>query len=94
MTTNDCCTRCGHKGHLVKDCVARVDVYACKKCDREFTDENACKTHEKSCRGISIKCYNCRKKGHATVSCRAKRVSYDSDSDWESDWDSESDTGY
>lgn len=95
----DCCTRCGRRGHFIRDCVARADVsgnslyiYACEKCDREFDDEKACKTHEISCRGISIKCYNCRKHGHPTKSCREKRVSYDSDSDWESDWESESES--
>jgi predicted GIY-YIG superfamily endonuclease len=55
---NDCCTQCGRKGHFIKDCYAKTDVYGdeifnlweCEYCEKEFEDEKECEKHEKQCK--------------------------------------------
>lgn len=63
---NDLCTRCGRRGHFVKDCYAKTEVvseeedeeeeeeeeyeWGCSYCDRTFNTEFGCMVHEKSCR--------------------------------------------
>jgi len=54
---NDCCTQCGRKGHFVKDCKYKTDVYGdniyvyeCEYCKVEFNNENDCEKHEKYCK--------------------------------------------
>jgi len=80
----NCCTRCGRKGHFVKDCHANttidgvsidedVWVWSCDTCNREFTSESACITHEKLCGNRSVrKCYRCGREGHYANTCYAK----------------------
>jgi len=62
----DCCTRCGRKGHFVKDCYAGTDVdgnefeedsdsdsedvWECDKCGDEFSDEEECVRHMRKCK--------------------------------------------
>ena len=61
----DLCSRCGNKGHFIKDCYTKKDVsgnmldesddsedekvWCCDYCDKEFEDEYKCEKHEKSC---------------------------------------------
>lgn len=59
-------------------------VWACRKCDREFLDEEVCEVHEKHCRGnymivsadrgsctgtVKGRCYGCGKIGHGAAEC-------------------------
>ena len=55
----DKCTRCGRKGHFIKDCYANTDasgnelveeVWCCNYCDKEFEDEDECESHERFCK--------------------------------------------
>jgi cellular nucleic acid-binding protein len=59
-------------------------VWACGKCDKEFSDEETCDRHEHHCRGNymvisqqdnSFRCYCCGKTGHYARNCPQ---SYDS----------------
>lgn len=58
-------------------------VWACEKCDREFSDEDVCLVHERHCRGNYLvvtpssgapagrhtQCYACGKRGHYARDC-------------------------
>lgn len=62
----DLCSRCGNKGHFIKDCYAKKDVsgnglddsdseceeevWCCNYCDKEFEDEDMAEKHENKCR--------------------------------------------
>lgn len=54
-------------------------VWACRKCDREFSDEETCNVHQRHCRRNYVvvsptgnsyhKCYLCGRKGHQARQC-------------------------
>jgi predicted GIY-YIG superfamily endonuclease len=75
----DCCTTCGRRGHFASKCHARTDVNG-----REFTSEQECEIHEKTCRR---KCQRCGRSNHNTNQCYATtyydgdEISSDSDED-------------
>lgn len=80
----DACTRCGRKGHFVKDCYARSDVsgneieeeeevWVCEKCDQEFDTYHECEQHERRCGSYSSgACYRCGRTGHLVADCFAQ----------------------
>lgn len=79
----DLCTRCGRKGHWVKDCYAKTSVallheaeFGCDYCDRTFTTAFGCGVHKKSCKkstDFGQKCYRCGHAGHYSPACYATR---------------------
>jgi len=93
---NDCCTQCGRKGHFVKDCKEKIDVYGdnvfvyeCDYCKKEFNTEAECEKHETFCKN----------KKQYTKPQYIQRTNYnnkfvDSSSDDSSSDDSSSDEGY
>lgn len=63
------CTRCGRKGHFVKDCHAATDIsgnrleldeseeediWECEICGKEFSSEVACARHEERCSSTTV----------------------------------------
>jgi predicted GIY-YIG superfamily endonuclease len=84
----DACTRCGRKGHFIKDCYAKTDSmgnnidsddsdedieWCCEYCDRTFTTEFGCNIHEKSCIEKKNSCYRCGRLGHYSTECYASK---------------------
>lgn len=92
----DCCTMCGRKGHYIKDCFARTDIYGN---GIEYEDEpqtQSLASHKRqsasSGGGSSNSCYRCGRKGHYADSCYARTTtkgyyidSDDSDDFYDSD---------
>lgn len=70
----DCCTNCGRRGHIAKNCHARIDVngdeiilvFQCQKCGREYNEEEKCSKHQEHC---GKQCYCCGKYGHIQKDC-------------------------
>jgi hypothetical protein len=60
----DKCTKCGCKGHFVKDCYAKAEIvddlpeedeWGCEYCDRTFTTYYGRNVHERSCKSKTAK---------------------------------------
>jgi len=74
---SDACTRCGRKGHFIKNCYANTDVYGeslnvwvCDNCDEEFDNEDDCDNHR--CKKV-LACYRCGRTNHLSPNCYASR---------------------
>lgn len=84
----DLCTKCGRKGHFIKECYARTDVdgyelesledeiWGCEYCEKEFESETECEKHEKYCKNKRKNnkdtCYRCGRTGHYSTECYAR----------------------
>lgn len=59
---NDCCTKCGVKGHFIKDCNGSeniyeeyiyedfIEIWQCDYCNKEYEDVFECEKHENYCK--------------------------------------------
>lgn len=77
----DRCTKCGKKGHFVKDCFSSLHkykeeyeyeyeyVYCCEYCDKEFKSESKCDAHELLCKKSKLRCNITPYKNHKYSEC-------------------------
>jgi hypothetical protein len=70
------CFKCGETGHYIKNCEEtnseeEEDVWGCSYCGGEFDTEELALKHEK--KEHKNTCYRCKREGHYSNSCYAKR---------------------